>query len=52
MQHFVSPARRLRRLVLPLVAASLFVGSGAMACEKHLNGHQNSSDTTTEATGK
>jgi hypothetical protein len=52
VQHFVSPARRLRRLVLPLVAASLFVGSGAMACEKHLNGHQNSSDTTTEATGK
>ena len=52
MQHFISPSPRLRRLVLPLVAASLFVASGAMACEKHLNGHQNSSDSATEATGK
>ena len=31
-----------------LVAAGLLIGSGAMACEKHLNGHQNGSDTNAE----
>jgi hypothetical protein len=31
---------------------SMLGGSGAMACEKHLNGHQNSSDTNTEGAKK
>ncbi|MCS5697802.1 hypothetical protein NZK32_01910 [Cyanobium sp. FGCU-52] len=32
-----------------LLAASLLASSSSLACEKHLNGHSNSSDTSTEA---
>ena len=38
-----------RLLTLALLVADLFVGAGALACEKHLNGHQNGSDTNAEA---
>jgi hypothetical protein len=41
-----------RLLTIALLAAAVMSGSGAMACEKHLNGHQNSSDTNTEGTKK
>lgn len=36
-------------LSMLLVGWPLLVGSGAMACEKHLDGHQSSSDTAAEA---
>lgn len=39
-----------RLLVLALTGASLLLGLGASACEKHLNGHQGGSDTNQEAT--
>ncbi len=39
-----------RLLTIVLIAATVLGGSGAMACEKHLNGHQNSSDTNAEGT--
>jgi hypothetical protein len=41
-----------RLLTTVLIAVAVLVGSGAMACEKHLNGHQNNSDTNTEGTQK
>ena len=44
------PVKRL--LTTMLIAVAVLGGSGAMACEKHLNGHQNSSDTNTEGTQK
>lgn len=37
-----------RLLLLALTATTLLMGLGANACEKHLNGHQNSSDTNLE----
>ena len=37
-----------RLLVLALAAASILGSLGASACEKHLNGHQNGSDTNLE----
>jgi len=37
-----------RLLLLALTAATLFMAHGANACEKHLNGHQNGSDTNLE----
>lgn len=44
------PVKRL--LSIALIAAAVLGGSGAMACEKHLNGHQSSSDTNTEGAKK
>jgi len=41
-----------RLLLLALTAATLLIGSSASACEKHLNGHQNSSDTNLEGSKK
>jgi len=38
-----------RLITALLLSAGLLIGSGAQACEKHLNGHQNSSDTNFEA---
>ena len=46
----LTPVKRLLSIVL--IAAAVLGGSGAMACEKHLNGHQNSSDTNTEGAKK
>lgn len=37
-----------RLLLLALTASTLLMGISANACEKHLNGHQNSSDTNLE----
>lgn len=37
-----------RLLLLALTACTLLLGLTASACEKHLNGHQNSSDTNQE----
>ena len=37
-----------RLLLLALTATTLLMGISANACEKHLNGHQNSSDTHVE----
>lgn len=37
-----------RLLLLALTATTLLMGISANACEKHLNGHQNSSDTNVE----
>jgi hypothetical protein len=33
-----------------LLLGVVFAASGVLACEKHLQGHQNSSDTGVEAT--
>jgi len=41
-----------RLLLFVLASAALLSGLNASACEKHLNGHQNSSDTNTEASGR
>jgi hypothetical protein len=41
-----------RLLLLALTATTLLMGISANACEKHLNGHQNSSDTNLEGTKK
>ena len=41
-----------RLLSLLLLSATLLAGSASLACEKHLNGHANSSDTETEAAGR
>ena len=40
-----------RLLLLALTAATLLAGT-ASACEKHLNGHQNGSDTNLEGSKK
>jgi len=44
-------------MVRPFAAAMLLlsvvlIAPGANACEKHINGHQNSSDTNSEAVQK
>ncbi len=38
-----------RLLSATLMATLLLFGFGAQACEKHLNGHQTSSNTASEA---
>jgi hypothetical protein len=37
-----------RVVLIALAASTLLIGLGSSACEKHLNGHQNSSDTNQE----
>ena len=44
------PMKRL--LLLALTAATLLIGTTVNACEKHLNGHQNGSDTDLEGSRK
>ena len=44
------PMKRL--LLLALTAVTLLIGTSASACEKHLNGHQNGSDTDLEGSKK
>ena len=44
------PMKRL--LLLALTAVTLLMGTSASACEKHLNGHQNGSDTDLEGSKK
>ena len=44
------PMKRL--LALALTAATLLMVNSATACEKHLNGHQNGSDTNLEGSKK
>ena len=44
------PMKRL--LLLALTAVTLLMGTSAGACEKHLNGHQNGSDTDLEDSKK
>jgi hypothetical protein len=39
-----------RFLSFALAAATILAGVTVRACEKHLSGHQNSSNTTSEAT--
>lgn len=41
-----------RLLLLALTATTLLMGIRADACEKHLNGYQNSSDTNLESSRK
>jgi len=41
-----------RLLALALTAVTLLMGTSANACEKHLNGHQNGSDTNLEGSKK
>jgi hypothetical protein len=48
----MSPTPVKRFLSIALLTAAVLGGSGVMACEKHLNGHQNSSDTNTEGAKK
>jgi hypothetical protein len=45
---------RLVNRLIPflLLAASLLASGSSLACEKHLDGHSNSSDTSTEATSR
>ncbi len=38
----------IRLLLLALSAATLMIGISVSACEKHIDGHQNSSDTNLE----
>jgi hypothetical protein len=41
---------RIRSLLsFLLIACGVFVGSASLACEKHLDGHQNSSESAGEA---
>ena len=35
-----------------IVAVLLLFGSGALACEKHINGHQNGTDTNVEGSSR
>jgi len=44
------PMKRL--LLLALTAVTLLMGTSASACEKHLNGHQNGSDTDLKGSKK
>ena len=39
----------IRSLTLVLATAALLLGLNAQACERHVHGHQGSSDTNTEA---
>ena len=41
-----------RLFLLALSATAVFIGWSASACEKHINGHQNSSDTNLEGSKK
>ena len=41
-----------RAYATALTAATLLIGTTASACEKHLNGHQNGSDTDREGSNK
>ena len=41
-----------RLLLFVLASAALLSGLSASACEKHLNGHQNGSDTNLEGSKK
>jgi hypothetical protein len=41
-----------RFLSFALAAATILAGATVRACEKHLSGHQNSSDTNAEVTRK
>ena len=41
-----------RLFLLALSATAVLMGLSASACEKHINGHQNSSDTNLEGTKK
>lgn len=41
-----------RLLPLLLGAFTVLLANGGLACEKHLNGHQNSSDSSSEAARK
>lgn len=41
-----------RLLVSLLLLLSAFAGGAALACEKHLDGHQSSSDTGAEVGGE
>lgn len=41
-----------RLLALALIAATVLLGTSVIACEKHLNGHQNGSDTNLEGNKK
>jgi len=46
----MDPMKRL--LALALTAATVLLSTSAIACEKHLNGHQNGSDTNLEGSKK
>jgi hypothetical protein len=48
----VAPIPMKRLLALALTAATLLVGTSAIACEKHSNGQQNGSDTNLEGSKK
>jgi len=41
-----------RLLALALTAATVLLSTSSIACEKHLNGHQNGSDTNLEGSKK
>jgi len=41
-----------RLLALALTTATLLMGTSAVACEKHPNGHQNGSNTNLEGSKK
>jgi hypothetical protein len=47
----MNPPNRFSRLLLPVALLLLmapFTAAGAGACEKHINGHQQGSDTNQE----
>ena len=47
-----APSSMKRVLLLALTAVTVLIGTTASACEKHLNGHQNGSDTNLEGSKK
>ena len=50
--HKTQQDQMKRLLLLALTAATILMGTTASACEKHLNGHQNGSDTDREGSNK
>ena len=50
--HKTQQDQMKRLLLLALTAATILMGTTASACEKHLNGHQNGSDTDLEGSKK
>lgn len=44
----MTPLLRLAQLQAAMLSMALLFASATLACEKHLKGHQNSTDTQTE----
>lgn len=47
-RRLMTPLLRLAQLQAAMLSMALLFASATLACEKHLKGHQNSTDTQTE----